>query len=275
MTLAQFARASYGFLIGLAISLLIIYFTNSTWAEDYLKLVVIILVSTVPPVLKFILDNHTTEYLKQLGQDKAKLENIDGLTKAVESIKSEFQSQSQMLQSKLDISTGITLNLKAEEHKAVTTLYISFSYWYLQLAYPPHILSSEAMKVEMDETNKTHRQILHDQALFKLYIDDQQLRDSFLACMKYCRESLYPLKSKITRELLPLVQMTELNSKGEHLSSEARKSASKELFQKFDNFMLQFDKANDELTPLAASFTEACRNHLRGAATAKYVESRN
>lgn len=47
------------------------------------------------------------------------------LTEVAESIKSGFKSQSQELQSKLDVFTGVTLNLKAEEHEAVKKLFIS------------------------------------------------------------------------------------------------------------------------------------------------------
>lgn len=264
------------FLIGLAIASSIIYLSESTLTQSYLESVVIVLLCILPSVFKFILDNHTAAYLKQLGKDKAKLENIDKLTEVAESIKSGFKSQSQELQSKLDVFTGVTLNLKNEEHKAVNKLFTSFCYWHNQLVLPPHFFSSEVMKDEMKAANEAYRLVLQDQALLRLYIDDQQLKDSFNKCKDYCSSILFPLKLDIISELIPLALSMESNISGVSSFSdldelqkinEEIECNNKALFKKFDACMKEFDKINDELKPLIQEFTNACRSNLRAASS--------
>ncbi|MEJ6496458.1 hypothetical protein [Pseudoalteromonas lipolytica] len=270
------------FLIGLAIAFSIIYLSESTLSQSYYESVFVVLLCILPSVFKFILDNHTAAYLKQLGKDKAKLENIEKLTEVAESIKSGFKSQSQELQSKLDVFTGVTLNLKAEEHKAVKKLFTSFCYWHNQLVLPPHIFSSEIMKEEMKETNEAYRLVLQDQALLALYIDDQQLKDSYKKCKEYCSNTLSPLKLDITLKLLPSVISIESSVSGfnsilssgefEKITGEIELT-NKVLSHEFKVHMKEFDKANDELRPLLQEFTNACMSNLRGAASSVNVEN--
>lgn len=278
----QLIKTLISFLIGLAIAFSFIYLSESTLSQSYFEFVVIVLLCILPSVFKFILDNHTAPYLKQLGKDKAKLESIDKLTEVAESIKSGFKSQSQELQSKLDVFTGVTLNLKAEEHEAVKKLFISFCYWHNQLVLPPHIFSSEIMKEEMKETNEAYRLVLQDQALLALYIDDQKLKDSFKKCKEYCSNTLSPLKLDITSKLLPSVISIESSTSGFNSilnSAEFKKIKSeikltnKDLLHEFKVHMKEFDKANDELRPLLQEFTNACMSNLRAAASSVNAES--
>jgi len=207
--LGKVFKAGFGVIFGLIISVAILLLTNTTWAEDYLQLVVLVLVCGLPPVLKFILDNHTSEYLKQLGKDKAVLENIEELTTKVESIKTDFHQDSLALQSKLEVMSGSKLNLQSERVKAVNALFGALYTWAEGIRGAIDITSSEGAEAHVKQALDGRIHLTQQEAFFRLYVDNEGVFTKYLGLKQYITSELYITKVDYSSKIRSKLAMIE------------------------------------------------------------------
>jgi hypothetical protein len=148
--------------------------------EDYIQYILSGLVMLTMAVVPFFIENHTKKYFETKGANLAQKEDLAELTTIVNEVKSKFETDSAILKAKLDVASGIALNLKDEERKAVVALNQGYFKW-VSLLRGDFIASSvAAIDVNEDAISKAYNELLCCEASFVLFVGSTSLHGDYL-----------------------------------------------------------------------------------------------
>ncbi len=215
-------------------------------------------------IIYFTTKNLLPSYFGEKGKNLATKQDISQITKLVESVKHDFNIETEKLKSKLNIQVGLI----AEERNAIIDFNEKYYKWLNILIDSEFGYIDIDSNIELDlynrKVNQYYIEMCNSESKLNLFATNSELIDSGL---KLKIETMKVLSSVLHKTLIKVKfnnKSNELNENYKDLDNYFQQNAklSDERSEIFQNFHKEKNEKYETIAPLIIRFQEICKTHL-------------
>ena len=190
-------------------------------------------------------------YETEKGKNLATKEDIGEITKEIETVKNTFTIETEKLKAKLTLFTNVQYGIISEERNAIIEFVKSL--YNLESSIfktPTKITDNKAIEREMENMDNAHYALKCAQALFNLYIEDDELKIEAINLIKYTVNQIYILQNAYGEIMIKNIEI-ELRRKEVYENTTAKRDIMKKVFQERQEI---YTNAREKTTNLYSSY---------------------
>lgn len=200
-------------------------------------------------------------YLKQKGKNLATKEDISGITREIEKVKSELQ-----------VTTKNEIDFKADQRKAVLEFYDSFVYWYeVVLELSNSNLDADRMKeIEQygDRIDDAYKNVVINARRLELYISEDE---NLLECASRLVSAGLAVEGPTSKFLIKIHQIycnsneyDTMMANGVAVREEALAAVEDAEKKAWEKIYAEKEKMDEQVDDLMEHYIDAAKKYLRG-----------
>lgn len=211
-------------------------------------------------------DSEEIAMLTELGKNIATKKDIGDITKEIESVKSTFATETEKLKANLLLLAGVQYGIISEERNAIIEFIKSlYNLENSIFRVPTKFTDNNAIEQEIENINNAHYFMKCNQALFNLYIEDNELKIRSLELIKEISKH-ENITQKSYREIIVKNIEIELIQKEEYENTKAKREVMCKAFQERSNIYSNAQKESIDLYTSyikdRATFENKCRTRI-------------
>jgi hypothetical protein len=220
-------------------------------------------------ILSYFVKNALPAYFTEKGKNLATKEDIEGITRQVESIKNEFTNKTEKLKTELQYSNQVRFSIKTEERSAIINLHEKYFRFYGLLTniqfghYADVAKGKDNITLKIDKIEEAYGEILLAEAKMRLYVKDKQYVNDFSNLKRITINLTAVVRNDAAEYWLRIFPLLELITKTTKKDEEADGG---ELTKKINTKIVEFVKRHssnkneilEEITAAAIVWERSC-----------------
>lgn len=200
-------------------------------------------------------------YFKEKGKNLATKEDIGEITKEIKSIESNFINETEKLKAELNLLTNIEIGLISEKRNVIAELHASLQKWMYAIIHLDMNCydNNNICYNSIEKINNLYNDVLTKEAVFKIYIEDENLRSYIYDINKNgikCMDLTIKLLSFMIHSNDDLAQQKVNNNYEEtRVLHQKRKEA-------LEKFLVEQTEASKALLNIIGKFEDQCRKYI-------------